>query len=251
MGVGNNGGKLALVNVPDSASTSDDGEATYRGLQIHAAAGLHRDCLDLIKTLNLPQSPSVADLGAGAGAFSRRLIDAGLAVTAVEFNRQRFKAGADCYSYDLNTDFSTKLLKRFDLVVAVEVIEHLANPRHFIDNCLDLVHTGGYILITSPNAESWISRIIFLRRGRFLWFDESDYEQYGHITPIFTWQIEQICRELGAHLLRVDHSHEPLRKKLGPGLFAAIRNKLAYMSALYPLMAGKKQGEVNIYVIQK
>jgi len=205
----------------------------------------------LIKTLDLPQSPSVADLGAGAGAFSLRLMDAGLAVTAVEFNRQRFKAGADCYCYDLNSDFSTMLLKRFDLVVAIEVLEHLDNPRHFIDNCLDLVRKGGYILITSPNAESWLSRIIFLRRGRFLWFDETDYDQYGHITPIFTWQIEQICRELNARLIRVDHSHEPLRKRLGSSLLAAIRNKLTYTSALYPLMTGRKRGEVNIYLIQK
>jgi len=250
--VRNDSGKLAApFKVTSIASPRDDSEASYRGLQIHAAAGLHRDCLDLIKTLDLHHSPAVADLGAGAGAFSRRLADAGLAVTAVEFNRERFKAGADCFSYDLNGNFSTKLLERFDLVVAIEVIEHLVNPRHFIDNCLDLVHKGGYILITSPNAESWVSRLIFLRRGRFLWFDETDYDQYGHITPIFTWQIEQICRELNARLIRVDHSHEPLRKRLGSSLLAAIRNKLTYTSALYPLMTGRKRGEVNIYLIQK
>ncbi|MGH9822090.1 MAG: class I SAM-dependent methyltransferase [Blastocatellia bacterium] len=233
------------------AEIRDDNEATYRGLKIHTAANLHRDCIGLIKTLSLLRNSSVLDLGAGAGAFSRRLMDTGFAVTAVEYKPQRFRAGADCYSYDLNQDFSDRLQKRFDLVVAIEIIEHLANPRHFIRNCLAALKKDGYLLITSPNAESWLSRLIFLRRGRFLWFDENDYEHYGHITPIFTWQIEQICHEFGARLIRSERIHSSLRKRLGTGFIQILKNKLTYMSGLYPLMAGRKQGEVNIYLIQK
>jgi len=237
---------------PQAGSTiQDTNEATYRGLQIHAAAGLHRDCLALVNSLNLrPQAP-VLDLGAGAGAFSSRLIDSGFAVTAVEFNARRFKAPARCYSYDLNQDFSARLLKQFDLVVAIEIIEHLANPRHFISNCLALLNQRGYLLITSPNVESWISRLIFLRRGRFLWFDDMDYDAYGHTTPVFSWQIEQICRELNADLVRIERNQGRLISKLGGGLLAALRNKLTYMAALYPLMTGRKLGEVNIYLIRK
>lgn len=230
---------------------NEDTEATYRGLQIHTTANLHRDCLGLIKRLDLPRTPSVLDLGAGAGAFSRRLMDTGFLVTAVEFNAQRFKAAADCHSYDLNQDFGDKFLARFDLVVAIELIEHLSNPRHFIRNCLRALKTRGYLLITSPNTESWISRLVFLRRGRFLWFDERDYDHYGHITPVFTWQIEQICGELGVSLVRTEHNNGSLRKRLGRSLIKALRNKMTYMSALYPLMTGRKEGEVNIYLIQK
>jgi len=233
------------------AAITQDSEATYRGLKIHTAANLHQDCIGLIRALEFPANPSALDLGAGAGAFSRRLMDQGFQVTAVEFNAKRFKAETDCYGYDLNQDFGDLFLNRFNLVVAIETIEHLSNPRHFIRNCLEALKKNGYLLITSPNAESWLSRIIFLRRGRFLWFDESDYDNYGHIMPVFSWQIEQICHELGARLISVEHNRSTLRRKLGSGLLQALKNKLTYVSALYPLMAGRKHGEVNLYLIQK
>jgi len=227
------------------------GESSYCGLKIHTAANLHKDCIGLIRALKLPATPSALDLGAGAGAFSRRLMDNGFRVTAVEFDANRFKAETDCHEYDLNQDFGNRFLKRFDLVVAIEIVEHLSNPRHFIHNCLEALKKDGYLLITSPNVESWLSRIIFLRRGRFLWFDESDYDNYGHIMPIFSWQIEQICSELGARLIRIEHSRGRLTAKLGNKLMQILKNKLTYMSALYPLMTGRKRGEVNIYLIQK
>jgi len=226
-------------------------EGSYRGLDIHTAANLHRDCIGLIRGLDLPARACALDLGAGAGAFSQRLMDSGFLVTAVEFTAGRFRADADCYNYNLNEDFGDRFPQAFDLVVAIEIIEHLLNPRHFISNCLRALKGNGYLLITSPNPESWLSRIVFLRRGRFLWFDETDYNDYGHIMPIFSWQIEQICNELGGCLLRIEHSRDSLRRRLGHGLVQVLMNKMTYVSALYPLMTGRKRGEINIYLIQK
>lgn len=233
-------------------SVSEVTETEYRGLKVHAAPYLHEHCMAVIETVGLPEGAKALDLGAGEGAFSQRLLDAGFQVSAAELEAGRFRAGAPCQNLDLNADFHDKWDEQFELVVAIEIIEHLHNPRHFIRNCLQVLKDGGFLLVTSPNTESWLSRIRFLRNGHFLWFDESDYLSYGHLTPIFSWQVAQICRELGAELLQISSTaNNLLRKRLGDGFRGILKNKSFYLGALYPLMRGRKEGEINTYLIRK
>lgn len=233
-------------------SLSNTSESEYRGLKIHAIPSLHEECMAQIEDLHLPGNARVLDLGAGEGAFTQRLLDAGYEVNAAELDPGRFRLDAPCQNLNLNLDFHDKWDGKFDLVVAIEILEHLNDPRHFIANCLQALATNGHLLVTSPNTESWLSRIRFLRDGHFLWFDESDYQAYGHVTPIFTWQVRQICRELGAELARVTATKNTLlRKRLGENLIGKLKNKSFYLSALYPLMKGQKDGEINIYLIKK
>ena len=56
---------------------ADGNESEYRGLKIHAIPSLHEQCMALIAELRLPSTAKVLDLGAGEGAFSQRLLDAG------------------------------------------------------------------------------------------------------------------------------------------------------------------------------
>lgn len=230
----------------------DGNESEYRGLKIHAIPSLHEQCIAQIESLRLPKTAKVLDVGAGEGAFSQRLLDAGLQVSAAEMQPGRFRLNVPCQNINLNEDFHDKWNEEFDLVVAIEIVEHLHDPRHFISNCLKTLKSGGFLLLTSPNTESWLSRIRFLRTGYFLWFDENDYNFFGHLTPIFSWQIRQICRELGAELLQVSGTKNSLlRKRLGGSLLGRLKNKSFYLSALYPFMKGQKDGEVNIYLIKK
>ena len=232
------------------SSIHSDVETEYRGLRINSASNVHTACFSLIQTLDLLTGARALDLGAGEGAFSQRLIDNGYAVLAVERRAERFRADAPCVHFDLNDDFDNKLTGKFDLIAAIEIIEHLYNPRHFIRNCLNLLNPQGYLLITSPNVESWVSRIKFLRQGRPLWFDETDYDSVGHVTPIFSWQMAQICRELQASLRQIGNTQSKLLwKKLGEGPFDILRGRTWLMGFLYPLMKGRKDGEINIYLI--
>ena len=205
-----------------------------------------------VKALGLPAGAKALDVGAGEGAFTQRLVDAGLQVSAIELDRDRFRLDVPCQNLNLNLDFHDKWDEKFNLIVAMEILEHLYDPRHFIRNCLQLLEPNGFLLISSPNTESWLSRIRFLRDGNFLWFEESDYKLYGHVTPIFSWQVRQICDELGAELVQVTNTdNEFLRKRLGQSVKDILTNKAFYLRALYPLMRGRKDGEINIYMIRR
>ena len=233
------------------ASAPKVGESEYRGLKIHAIPLLHEECMARIEALGLPKNARVLDLGAGEGAFSHRLLDAGLQVSAAELEPGRFRLHVPCQNINLNDDFHDKWNDKFDLVVAIEILEHLNDPRHFISQCLQTLKPNGYLLVTSPNTESWLSRIRFLRDGHFLWFDESDYDGYGHVTPIFTWQMRQICRELEVKVDVTSTSDSLLRMRLGQNWIGKLKNKAFYLKVLCPLMKGQTEGEINIYLIRK
>jgi 2-polyprenyl-3-methyl-5-hydroxy-6-metoxy-1,4-benzoquinol methylase len=228
-----------------------DVETAYRGIKIRAGSNLHQEVFQVIVGLGLPPGGAALDVGAGEGAFSSRLLDQGFRVTAIELEPGRFQAPAPCLNLDLNRDFAGSVDQKFDLIVAMEIAEHLRDPRHLISECLGLLKPTGTLIVSSPNVESWLSRIRFLREGRFHWFDEASYHSVGHITPILSWQVAQICREHGAEIARLVNTHNRyLFNKLGDNWLQRLLNKSFFLSALYPLMKGRRDGEVNIYIIK-
>jgi hypothetical protein len=54
---------------------------------------------------------------------------------------------------------------------------------------------GGYTLITTPNPGRWISCINLFLRGNLWGFGKKDYENSGHITPVFDYDFQRLCKE--------------------------------------------------------
>jgi len=74
--------------------------------------------------------------------------------------------------------------KRFDLVIASEVIEHVKDPMKFLKTLSQLVHPGGLLCITTINRtlRSWAGAIVAVERLlRLLPHGTHDWECF--ITP--------------------------------------------------------------------
>ncbi|MEW6108491.1 MAG: class I SAM-dependent methyltransferase [Nitrospirota bacterium] len=170
----------------------------YDGLLIRADLGLHQQIAERVQQL-LPKGSSILDLGAGQGALSARLGDLGYTVTAVDIDPEDFKCkGIQFIQVNFNDNraiesFKDKYQGTFDLVIGVEVIEHVENPWEYVRLLKALAKTGGHILISTPNVTSWLSRIHFLLKGKFHQFGESDLS-YGHIAPITPWELSTILK---------------------------------------------------------
>jgi SAM-dependent methyltransferase len=154
------------------------------------------------------------DLGAGQGAISQALKDRGFEVTATDVNTAQFRAsGVPCLKLDLNRPLPFPD-GSFDLVMAIEILEHLESPRAFLREIFRLVRPGGLAVVTTPNITSLPSRVLFLATGWFDLFvptrkrlvDPLDAGADGHITPLPAWLLRYDLRETGFGLERTGYS---------------------------------------------
>jgi 2-polyprenyl-3-methyl-5-hydroxy-6-metoxy-1,4-benzoquinol methylase len=155
---------------------------TYNGIPMFCDEGLHESCFSHIKSL--PKDVQILVLGSGSGSFDQRLIDNKFQnITSVDFRPDFFRAsGSTFIEKDLNEDFSN--LGIFDIVVAIELIEHLENPAHFMRNVAHCLKENGTAIITTPNIESGPSRASFFTMGCLTFFTKTDMDGSGHISPL-------------------------------------------------------------------
>ena len=227
----------------ESFRTAFDGKRMneYRGLPIFAAPGLHEAAAALLAE-GAAAGSRVFEVGAGSGAMSLRLDDAGFRVTASDLFPQSFKPGhLPFVAADLNGAFAGQFPDGFDAVMALEIIEHLENPRHLLRQLRALLPVGGQLVLSTPNIANPVSQALFLRRGNFQWFRDQDYAEQGHITPLSPWQIEKALAECGFALCAERAVSNPFRRVRKLGL--AVR----LLSRVFALLTGlprSRRGEL-------
>jgi 2-polyprenyl-3-methyl-5-hydroxy-6-metoxy-1,4-benzoquinol methylase len=172
-----------------------------------AMAGLdtHARVLESLAEL----SGSVADLGTGQGALAVELARLGFDVHACDADGETFAADGVpriCFqTADLNARFPFPD-EHFDIVCAVEIIEHLENPRHFLRECHRTLKPGGLIVVTTPNVLNIASLLTLLFHGCLVYFSQKEYHSNHHITPLRLQDVENICSEIGLALIRTDYN---------------------------------------------
>lgn len=147
----------------------------------------------------LPEEPSlpILDLGCGRGEFLRRL--AGRGWTELHgCDGYRFEPDGSLPFGFVQADLNQTLPfddGSFGAVTAIEVIEHLENPRHLIREISRVLRPGGWAVITTPNNESWLSLLSLGIRGHFSAFADSCYP--AHITPVLEVDLRRMLGEQG------------------------------------------------------
>jgi 2-polyprenyl-6-hydroxyphenyl methylase/3-demethylubiquinone-9 3-methyltransferase len=139
----------------------------------------HYDCLDFggstdylgytrayrnrfVLTMNLvrkttPPPARVLDLAAAQGNFSLALAEEGYSVTWNDLREElagyvRLKYERGVLDFKPGNAFELRPQGPFDIVVATEVIEHVAHPDEFLSHLLGLVRQGGHAILTTPNG---------------------------------------------------------------------------------------------------
>jgi 2-polyprenyl-3-methyl-5-hydroxy-6-metoxy-1,4-benzoquinol methylase len=97
-------------------------------------------------------------------------------------------ADLNAASWPLPDDFA-------DSVAAVETIEHLENPRAFVRELTRLAKPGGWIIVTTPNQLSLLSKITLLIKNQFNAFQDGSYP--AHLTALLESDLRRIALECG------------------------------------------------------
>ena len=222
----------------------------YRDLPIFAAPGLHELAAERLAAVLPPGDASILELGAGAGAMSLRLRDRGYAMTASDLNEGAFEPdGIPFVALDLNQEFAQRLPRRFDAIVALELVEHLENPYHFFRQCSETLENAGFLLVSTPNLGSPVSQAMFATRGNFQWFSDGDYRKEGHIMPLSPSVLRRCWTEAGFECRWEGSVGDPMRM-----LDAKADRRLRWIAKLLAAVSGTPEalrGEVYLAVLQR
>ena len=99
----------------------------------------------------------ILEIGAGTGYLSHRLISMGHEVTPVEPGKGYFSYWKK-YEVDVINDFfpSPKCTGPYDLVISYLVLEHIPDPKNFIQQIKDVLSIDGSIIFAVPNEHEEI-----------------------------------------------------------------------------------------------
>ena len=222
----------------------------YNGIKVLAAHGLHSDIYKILSPY-LRKEMHILDFGCGQGAFSQRLIDAGMIVDGCDIDTAQIKAKVNRkITLDLNKDINTDLFsEKYDVVIAVEILEHLKNPWKYLNDCISLLKDDGIIVLSTPNISNFVSRLRFFMRGTLVAFEVPDLV-HGHITPLSFIQIENMVNHFGLKILKKGYAGSlPIVHISGFSLFSFLRNTI--LPFFYPLMSGPKRGRALVYILRK
>ncbi len=159
-----------------------------------SASAVYRMAADAIATRH-SRGGTLVDVGCGGGAFgewTRGRFDRYVGVDAVRW--EGFPAHGGMVLADL--DGGVPLPDGCgDVVAALETIEHLENPRAFARELVRLARPGGWVVVTTPNQLSLLSKATLLLHDEFNAFRAGSYP--AHLTALLEVDLRRIAGECG------------------------------------------------------
>jgi len=145
------------------------------------------------------------DIGCGSGNLYRWMRDSIAHYVGTDAVRYAdFPADCEFVSVDLDQGCGAIADERADVVAAVEIIEHLENPRAFMRELVRVAKPGGWIIITTPNQLSLLSLLTLLVKHRFSAFQDVDYP--AHRTALLEVDLRRVASDCGLVDIRIEYS---------------------------------------------
>ncbi|MGW8228550.1 MAG: class I SAM-dependent methyltransferase [Gammaproteobacteria bacterium] len=162
--------------------------------------------ISIIKTFNAQgKTPVLMEIGSGQGYFLHELesnLNAKGLNCVIESGdiepEQMVSDTINTHIFNAQDEFN--LSRKYDLIIAIDLLEHIENPFHFIREIAKSLIPNGQVILTSPNILSIRSRLRFLLTGCYDYF-RRPYNEHrlnmGHVNPINAIQLNYILRKNG------------------------------------------------------
>ena len=167
------------------------------------------------------KNPSILEVGSGLGYLTYSLNKAGYKTLGLDISREAVSKAKDRYGdfYEAGDlfIFSKEHPKRYDCIIMTELLEHIENPKGFIEVTLSMLKDGGSLIITTPNKTKSKKGIIWqsdVPPVHLWWFSEKSIhmitESLGKTCKFIDFT--QYTKKFFEH--SVDHSMERIQKGL-------------------------------------
>jgi len=108
----------------------------------------------------IQKTDKVLDVGSGKGAFAKHLETKDY--IGLDFSENAKKMATENgieIETEMVQDYAKKHKNEFDVVVSFQVLEHVSDPKSFIEAKIDALATGGKLIIAVPSEDSFLKYV--------------------------------------------------------------------------------------------
>ena len=205
----------------------DEIQETFKSFEVPDPIRINKVLKFLNKNYPNLSGLSILECGVSKGGLTDRLKDERVECFGVDINPRKIE-GVQIKQADLN-DGIPDFGRRFEIIFAGEVIEHIFNDRKFLNNCFKNIKPGGYLIITTPNLNFIVNRFLMLFGGLPKFFVEAPY--HYHIYNVK--KISRMMENAGFNIVKITSSHllfSTRRSKIGI-IFEKLGNLIPTLGA--------------------
>ena len=130
---------------------------------------------------NIKKNKKILEIGSGNGFFLEELKKENYNINGCEISKERLihlkkLKNITIYNYDFNFKMS-EFEDKFDIVVMFHVLEHISNPKKFLENVRNILKQKGKIIIEVPNSDD---HQLVLNENYNQWYWQRAHVNYYH-----------------------------------------------------------------------
>jgi 2-polyprenyl-3-methyl-5-hydroxy-6-metoxy-1,4-benzoquinol methylase len=180
---------------------------------------IHEAVLDALIERKISAN-TLLDVGCGTGSLRARVRShCTRYIGADAVRHQGFPADAEFVPANLDAGSVALPDGSCDVVACVETIEHVENPRALMRELVRLVRSSGWLIVTTPNQLSVLSKLSLLTKNEFVHFQERPGLYPAHISALLEIDLVRMCRENRLEAVDVRYSGQgrmPLSRRSWP-----------------------------------
>lgn len=147
---------------------------------------------------DLKDCHEVLEVGCAFGAFIELGLNAGLNIKGIELNKAAVAVAQDkklpVEFLDIE-NFSNSNPASLDAICSFQVLEHISNPKEFIQCSIQSLKIGGRLIICVPNAESFLkyqNNLLDMPPHHMLRWSEASFRALESLFPL---KLERVVQE--------------------------------------------------------
>jgi SAM-dependent methyltransferase len=182
---------------------------------------------DVRRIQQFAPSGSLLDVGCGYGYFAREALRSGYDAHGVDVSADAIRIAEKNLPgrvyQGAPSSVSELEHKRFNVIFASHVIEHIGEPHEFVADLVDRLEVDGVLVLVTPNVESLLARISGRR-----WVSFKVPEHVAYYSPR---TISDLLERAGLRVLAVDSARQHYAL---PFLMGRIRDLIHPVGRLIP-----------------
>lgn len=113
----------------------------------------------------ISKDSNILEIGSGYGFLLEYMINAGYKIEGLEISSYRRKlsnsiSSANVYDYNiLKDEVPLEMNKRYDVIIMLQMLEHISNPKKFLIKVREMLKDGGIAIIEVPNFNDHMIKV--------------------------------------------------------------------------------------------